>query len=237
MRRAKIEFVQRLAARAILMLHETRAISSGLHHRMRSVEATHGSRRLASRSFCKQAPCIVEMVRRRVLQVHGARCGWSRRGYDELCAQLRIWNQDMKTAAMVLHSPAAEHSQDPYGRMAVLIRDANSVATAAGVGGVARPRPDRILASALSWCVELLVSGATHIDASTASFGAIDGVWALVPRSLLGVVRPTARVGAQSERAHADGLSNHAFVVVEWPQRRSLSVERLPVLHAVAEDE
>lgn len=79
--------------------------------------------------------------------------------------------------------------------------------------------------------------GATRVAAGLVSFSAIDRVWSLAPCSLLAVVRPVARVGAQPERLQADGLGDHTPLVVERPAPRSLLVDRRPVPREVAEDE
>lgn len=78
--------------------------------------------------------------------------------------------------------------------------------------------------------------GATHSAAANVTFSAIDHAWALLPRPWLVVVCPTAHLGAQAKWVHAEGLSDHALVVLEWPPSRSLPIER-QVPRQVAEDE
>lgn len=246
-RNAKVEFVRKLAAKTVfLMLQETRAREYGLRQVLRPTENSHwilasgesdsagGVAILVAKTVSRTTPTVVEHIRGRIMEVQ------LRFDVAEL-ALICIHNYDVGSAEMrrfasVLHSLADAHGQAPMHKRAILIGDVNFGVGQVGVSGAARRRTDRTLASALARWVELPVLGATHVSADRCSFSGIDRAWALLPRSMMAVARPRACISAQPERMLSEGLSDHAPVLVEWPRRCALPLDRRLVTWVVAED-
>lgn len=239
---AKLDFARKLLGKAtVFALQETRAPSLCMRRLFRSSEQTHWVMAsgestswggvalfLSKRVFASQ-PLAKEIVRGRVLAVETI----VETGHVTIVTihNFGISAMEMRRVVTLLNELVDRHESEPHRRRAIVLGDVNFEA-----GREVRGRVDRTLHVALRRWVEMPVGHPTHFSPGSGVTSEIDRCWALMPRSLMAVARPRSELAAQPDWVYAQGLSDHAPVVVEWPTRSGMQRARRPISREVAED-